>query len=444
MKFVVTNYTGDRGNWGCQATSRNLLAFLKSAFSSLPGAEISLVPFPKHHRLDSMHDAIHGDRIHALYASEEPAQDELKRLEALAEERFGDFLRVARAADVIVFQGEGTVGPSEYLRNTRLYALPYLASRLWKKPVLSLNQTIYAKDRHDELAIRNIFGSFQLIAVREAASLAYARSLGLRDVVMCPDMAFLEMAPGAASVEVPRKPCFCVTGSAAGEHYDRTEFGRTIRALHEATGLEPIFLYSRAGDRQLTSEGDFSTVSGSDHPDVAEIVPLLRGASFVFGGRYHTAITALAQGTPVILLPGNTFKSEGIGPMLGIDCPVYGVGETAEIVAEAGRILSTEAVLRRSILDAVSGTKSVYDDFAAFLLALVAAEDGAEARRLRDRLNDRGAVEAILPSRFEGLYRRQNDFPIKRHAPVRRVSLFAMRRSRKWKPSIDATFTNFS
>src|SRR5690606_33954103 len=136
----------------------------------------------------------------------------------------------------------------------------------------------------------------------------------------------------------------------------------------EATGLKALFLYSRDGDRQLTLNGDYAVISASDHPNVQEIVPLLEGAKFVFGGRYHTAITALTRGTPVILLPGNTFKSEGIGPMLGVDCPVYGVGEIAEIVAAARRILSADAALRRDIRDAVSKMRTIYDDFSACLL----------------------------------------------------------------------------
>lgn len=35
MRIVVTNYTGDRGNWGCQATSRELLRFLQETVTSI-------------------------------------------------------------------------------------------------------------------------------------------------------------------------------------------------------------------------------------------------------------------------------------------------------------------------------------------------------------------------------------------------------------------------
>ncbi len=443
MKIVVTNYTGERGNWGCQSTSRNLLMFLRSAFKSLPGVEISTVPFPKRHQIDSMHDAIHGDRLHEIYASASPSERDLDLLASLVRERFGRFFDMARAADVIMFQGEGSIGPSQYLRNTRLFGLPHVAARLWRKPVLSLNQTIFAKDRHDEAAIRNLFASFRLIAVREAASLHYARALGLTDAVMCPDMAFLETAPAASSVEVPNGPYFCVTGSAAGEHYDEAQYRRTLSSLREKTGLTPIFLFSRDEDARLASGIDVATVRGSDHPDVAEIIPLLRGAKFVFGGRYHTAVTALSQGTPVILLPGNTFKSEGIGPMLGIDCPVHDIGETAEIVSMAEKILGSEAARRQEIVDATSRMTDVYEDFSSYVVALAEGKDESRIGTLRARLQEAAGSGTLPPSRFERLYRDKNSSPGKRHPLLRRAALWRMRKSARWEPGIASTFSNF-
>ena len=54
MRVALTNYTGDRGNWGCQATSRNLLAFLKETFSANPSASIDVIPFPTAHPIDRL------------------------------------------------------------------------------------------------------------------------------------------------------------------------------------------------------------------------------------------------------------------------------------------------------------------------------------------------------------------------------------------------------
>ena len=72
-----------------------------------------------------------------------------------------------RSADVVLFQGEGTMGPSRYYENLRFFGLPFLASRLWKKPVISLNQSFVIDRDMDRAAAVNIFGRFEVVALRE-------------------------------------------------------------------------------------------------------------------------------------------------------------------------------------------------------------------------------------------------------------------------------------
>src|SRR5262245_4727232 len=144
MKVVIANYTGDRGNWGCQATSRNLLGFLQRSFSHDPNLLIHTIPFPHGHEVDSLFDCVYGSRVKSIFSSRQPDAKDLKFLEDLTHERFGSAFDTARQADIIVFQGEGNVGPSVHYRTPNLFAIPFLASHLWQKPVLSLNQTIFA------------------------------------------------------------------------------------------------------------------------------------------------------------------------------------------------------------------------------------------------------------------------------------------------------------
>jgi hypothetical protein len=73
----------------------------------------------------------------------------------------------------------------------------------------------------------------------------------------------------------------------------------------------------------------------------------------VLGGPYHTAIRALAEGTPVIVLPGNTFKNEGLGTMLGFDILFNSGDDFAGIMAEADRLVHGGEPLRGQIRGAV-------------------------------------------------------------------------------------------
>ena len=68
---------------------------------------------------------------------------------------------LAKGADVVIFQSEGSVEPSNFFRSTKHFGLPFLASRLWGIPVLSMNQTLYAATGSEQEIVRNIFSSFE-------------------------------------------------------------------------------------------------------------------------------------------------------------------------------------------------------------------------------------------------------------------------------------------
>lgn len=436
MRIVVTNYTGDRGNWGCQATSRNLLAFLRRSFSPDPGAEISTIPLPAGHAVDTLFEVVYGDRIRSIYAAAAPSAADLNFLDSLVRERFGSAYEQARRADVIVFQGEGSVGPSFYLRTPILYALPFLAARLWKKPVLSLNQTIYASTDEEKAIVCNIFNSFDLIAVREMASYRFAREIGISRTVLCPDMALGDFDhPSPAKTESPGQGYFCVSGSAAIKLYDLKRFAEILRRVYERHKLKPVFMVSRRKDEAILvmakAELDgvpFEVVSAESNPQVESVLPVLKSAKFVIGGRYHTAVSALSQNTPVVLLPGNTFKSEGIGPMLGLDIPVFDLLESDAILARIDDIVGSEDQYRNAISDAVAEARQSYDALAKHMRDIVARRLPAQGDALPEpdqRLTPQFARNTGS-IRHNDIYKQRN-----LHAPPLRLKL--MKAMKLWK-----------
>ncbi|MBZ9678120.1 polysaccharide pyruvyl transferase family protein [Mesorhizobium sp. ES1-1] len=444
MKICILNYTGDRGNWGCQATSENLEQFLDRTFGNTGPVEINTVPFPREHKIDRLHEAIHGDRIRAVYAGDAVDERSLALLEHLTVERFGRFTEIVHSADMVVFQGEGTVGPSSYLRNTRLFGLPFVAAKRWNKPVYSMNQSIYAASEADGRVLANLFNSFALVSVREMTSLAYADRIGIRNAIICPDMAFAEHA--AAEVLVPSERYFCVSGSAASEYYDHDAFVGCVRRISDTLSLRPLFLYSRGNDRRLADAALSAddVFDGAAIPHYSQLAGLLRHASFVFGGRYHTAITALAQGTPAILLPGNTFKSEGIGPMMGVACPVFDVTETeTEAIIEAAVAITSNLSLRRAeIMTSVIRMREAQRQFGRLLLALIGHDSVAQQEACT-------AIERMIPSspvdtRFDEIYRNKNASAARRGGIVQRAMLWGQRSMPGFGNRIAGTFANLT
>ena len=443
MKIVVLNYTGDRGNWGCQATSRNLLDFLTSSLAGVPHLDVVTIPLPRSHAVDELVAAAHGARIRAIYAAEHPGIDDLRFLEAITRERFGDVLARVQTADVVVFQGEGSIGPQRYLRNVQLFGPPFLAAHLWRKPVLAMNQTLYACDAEDAEILRRIFGGFALVAVREARSYAFARHIGLDGAILCPDLAFADstLVP-ATHAPVPTVPYFCISGSAVLQAYGVGAMIEAVRQISVRHGLRPVFMFSRPTDGNIVRKAErlldgvpFDVVSGVDHGRFEEILPLLAGATLVLGGRYHTAISSLAEGTPVILLPGNTFKSEGLGPMLGLEIPVISSEDVSAIVAEADRIVGGGERLRGRIHDAVHRVRGLRARFSDVVRRFVT---GATPLAIPDCLRPEPPMfPATGP--HDALYRENNRTADSPSALLSRWRLHRLRKTADFRRSLEAS-----
>ncbi len=384
MRIVVTNYTGDRGNWGCQATSRELLRFLREVAPGGEAPTITTVPLPAPHVFDRHVEAGHGDRLRRIYNDPRPSPEAVRFVEALARERFGRACDDLAEADAVVFQGEGTIGPQSMFRSLRLLALPYLAVHRHRKPVLSLNQSLYAADAGDAALIRSLFGTFRMVALREAASYRFARHIGLDHAVICPDFAFRQTRPPLPKVSEDASGYFCVSGSAAREAFDPRTLRRILRRIVDEHGLRPVFLSSRAKDARelgaiLDGLPEARILSSTDLPDAAQLAEILAGARFVIGGRYHTAIAALTQGVPVVLLPGNTHKNEGLAAMLDLPLKVFGSADEDSIVARIEAIIRSTDSGRARILAAVAGISPAYTAFGQYVAAIL-GETGLGSR----------------------------------------------------------------
>ena len=113
MGAAVLNFTGGRANWGCQATSIGLYRFLKHVLNPQGFTKIDTIPYPPSHLQDVWHQKIHGKRIRRILASQDPSLADLKFLEGLCRSRFRHYVDIVKNADVVFFQGEGTMGASK-------------------------------------------------------------------------------------------------------------------------------------------------------------------------------------------------------------------------------------------------------------------------------------------------------------------------------------------
>lgn len=379
MKVVIANFTGERPNWGCQATSWELHKFCREILQPFAPIELTTVPNPPVHILDEIIERTQGNKIAEIFGSPSASQSELRFIEKIVDRRFGDLAARVRDSDIVIFQGEGTMGPKRHFRGVRFFGLPFLARQLWKKPVISLNQSFYAARPNDLRIARNVYKDLEVIALRESRSYFMCKTIGLEQAILCPDMAFsARCGTDAGAAGWRGKKYFCISGSAALGQYRLEEYLSVLGEIARRHRLHPVFLHSKRKDSKLATlakrmlgEGNFGVVSNLENPNYTDVLPILRGAQFAIGGRYHTSVMALAQTTPVVLLPGNTYKTEGLAQVLGIDIPVAAPSDMQAIIENVSAIMADREKTVASIASGLSNIENSMRAFGSYVQAVI-------------------------------------------------------------------------
>lgn len=340
--IVIINFTGDRGNWGCQATSYEFLRFGAGLFDANEELRFSAVPLLGTTRTDvdadSQIDRVY-DSFEAVGAQTADAQTALEFLTDIAKERYAKYVDVIKSADLILFQAEGSMGMgADFTRGPRLMLLPFVAKHAWGRRVVALNQTFYS---HDPKVLKNAvtaFSSFDFYAFRESASVAFAKSVGLTKACLVPDLAFMSGANLAQTSSVQDKDCFSVTGSALKDPQRYDHIVEQTKRIARETGLKPMVAVSRDYQLSLASYTKLSGLGTKRVPrkrSYQEVTKLLSQTAFLLGGRYHMSIMAAAGMTANVLLTGNSFKNEGLAHLLGSERPVRSFDDTDGVVEDA-------------------------------------------------------------------------------------------------------------
>jgi polysaccharide pyruvyl transferase WcaK-like protein len=311
LKIAITNYTGDRQNWGCQSTSRGLERFLKK---HVPGAEIMTYPLrskfpdlkgiPRVELRQELSDILHGRSqnrrvIQAVYTNEE--------------------LHELQQADLVLFQGEGTMVGTTFYNGENLLVAPIACAKLFGKPVWSINQTVFSIDAGFTDFMTEVYrGAFQRNFVREAASRSYLRVLGV-ECSLLPDMAFYDDLANEASSNKGGTYA-ALSGMARIERLPEVTFlniaGQLIDRYSRLVIVASTNMDAEMAVRAKRRFGDRLEVIGAEQSRKAAYAAIRDAAVFV-SGRYHMNIFAAKAGTPFLSFLSNTHKNHGLNQMLG-------------------------------------------------------------------------------------------------------------------------------
>jgi polysaccharide pyruvyl transferase WcaK-like protein len=359
-RICIVNFTGERANWGCRATSWELVRILNRHWPDAEMFSFDVIPLVPHHALDRDIPLETGTQLHAALANPAPNDSDKNLVEDVVRRRYLHYVDRLKAADLVIFQGEGTMTGTDFLRAERLLLLPWVAKHCFKKRVISVNQTLFSANADFSRLLFKLLDVLDGIWVRENASLHWLQQNGFKQVRLVPDTAFLTvlLEHGNHWNKLPKRAFFCITGSASLTEESMPAYLQTIWIIANSTGLFPVFVCSTGIDCMLPKiaaeqwpANSFGQVGGGIvYQGVAH---LLGQAQMLIGGRYHMSIFAAISGTPSVLIETNTHKLTGLTELLEVDWPIRNANQRNDLVNDAkrelGRLIDTRPALQKRV-----------------------------------------------------------------------------------------------
>ena len=326
----------DGGNRGCEAIAKGTAILINEPAEHLYGycsdvsldttlgvsQYITLIPYSQRNYIKDKFLAVLKKLIHTEKTSQ------LRELYP-----YRSFLNMIKKDDIMVSTGGDMMC---YDNNSVIYTNNYLHDKgiktvLWGCSMGAENMTKEKK--------KTLF-NFSLIYTRESLTYNYFKSLGLKNVCMCPDPAFILPA------EPWNIPQFLSDGDVIGINISNyvmggmtldSQFGREV--LHmidyiiKQTNLNILFIphvtwndpKENQDDREMATiicnyfdNNNKLCILDIDRLNYCKIRHIISKCSMFIGARTHAVISAYATCVPTIAL-GYSIKSRGIAKDLGLD-----------------------------------------------------------------------------------------------------------------------------
>jgi hypothetical protein len=249
--ILLLNDTSEEAHWGCRATSGALRSLLESRFA---GTQVRAISMNRIHHVPRPLGRLVVAHAARSLLTDRPASKLGTLIEGWVERRlYGDL----KDADVqrVVLNGEGST--HGYRSQTLRVLLPfYLASVRHGYWTAAVNQTVEAEDDRARALFRAVYSKASFLAVREPLSRETLRNLGLPEVRLAADAAFLlEPAPASeidAQMEsLGLQPGYvALSGSAMIESYPIDRHRELVRRLAEIYRRPMAFFAAPNSDRR--------------------------------------------------------------------------------------------------------------------------------------------------------------------------------------------------
>ncbi|MCW5947009.1 MAG: polysaccharide pyruvyl transferase family protein [Fimbriimonadales bacterium] len=352
MTITVVNYTGNRSNWGSQATSAELLKQLEEVCGAV---SFHLVPLRKSRMIDGYVGKVFGRPIMKALANSTAQGDRL--LLRMSRLLFAEDFDRAMESDCVVFQPEGTMDGLKFSSGARLLLLPTALSAA-KKQVLCLNGSAESFSEAFERCIAGAFSRYSHVATREPVSAKYLERLGVKNVDVIPDMAFMTEPASELSFNClsnfAGRDYLVAAGSAILRQVPWREHFRVINEIANEHKLGVVWLTAAPATektigRLLETHAYPNIVRIPKSATYQEVARVIADARFVIGGRYHMNIIAAALGTPFVPMPSGSHKTEGLLQLLDYPIDVVRFEDTARLAEVSSQVLGDRDQLSKKL-----------------------------------------------------------------------------------------------
>lgn len=326
-QVTLLNYTGNEENWGCQATSEGLFHIIHNTIKTdnifvVPIEDENVTSFKILYR--KITRVLKRPFINnKIVENNKILQDMLKFCLlnlSMNKQRYRAVLNSER----VILNGEGSIHNYGRMMIVWFFYL-WAAKKIFNKHISVINHSIQFDDEKAKSLIQSVYKIVDEIVVREPISIEKLKSIGIDNVKLSGDAAFLatpcddeQITKLLSKNNIPEQ-YICMAGSVIIEKLPLEKNIRLIQEIMKKYNMPVVFTGSCYIDRRRMVELKKAIpelILLEKEYSYKEIMGVIKNSKLFITGRFHPMIFSIITNTPFVAYKSNTIKMEGVVSMV--------------------------------------------------------------------------------------------------------------------------------
>lgn len=308
MKITILNYTGNESNWGCQATSRNIIKLLSKDKKDINFNFIELEYGETKYR--KIVNKLRFKLIDVILKKTKLFTKILSLFHNLEDEN----IEKIDKCDLLILNGEGSL---HGYNNELIKFVQYLAyAKSIHKKTAIINHSLQFDNANAKKYLEVLYKFSDINYFREELSLNNAKEINVKNSYLVPDAAFLNYEIDTSNINIniniPKK--YILASGSVVLKDNNLEYFELLIKLSMHFNLPVVFIASCDVDKNfkklLKEQFEYIYLDDNDL-DVDSVQKLIKDSEFFYSGRFHLNIFAATVGKIFIPFVSNTVKMQG-------------------------------------------------------------------------------------------------------------------------------------